>query len=201
MKLKFIVAPILAVCMFATGCSFAWVGTLEGYLKIAAPAIIQILELIALAKGSSVNPLTIAKVNGDASALQSLAASIDKASQQNVPSACAAFNVGLQTFVADLPQLETIGQVPNPTKQAQIQDAVLLAQGVLADIETPVKACQASSPAEASLSMAAAASRIKSPDNFVKQYNAVMGRASDTKKLKIHLYSKSVRILSLGFAQ
>lgn len=201
MKLKFLVAPIMAVCMFATGCSFAWVGTLEGYLKIAAPAIVQILELIALAKGVSVNPALVAKVNGDAAALQTLAASIDKASQQDIPSSCAAFNVGLQTFIADLPTLESIGQVSNPTHQAQIQDALLLAQGVVGDIEAPIKACQAQSPVKASFALAVASTRIKSPSDFVSQYNKVMDRDSATKSLKIHLHSKTVRTLTLGFAQ
>lgn len=201
MKLKFIVAPILAVCMFATGCSTAWLSTAEGYLKIAAPAIIQILELVALAKGVTISPAVRAKVTGDAAALQTLAASIDKADKQNIPTACAAFNVGLQTFVTDVPTLETIGQVNNPKKQAQIQDALWLAQGVIADIEAPIAACQNSSSVKASFTLAVAASRIKSPDNFVKQYNAVMDRDSDTKKLKIHLHSRSVRILTLGFAQ
>lgn len=200
MKFK-LIAFALSLCMLTTGCSLAWVGTLEGYLKISAPAIIQILELVALAKGTTVNSSVIAKINGDAAALQSLAVSIDKAGQQNIPSSCAAFNVGLQTFISDLPTLESIGQVSNPTRQAQIQDALLLAQGVVGDIETPIAACQAQSPVKASFTLAVASTRVKSPSDFVSQYNKVMDRASETKSLKIHLHGAAVRTLTLGLAQ
>src|SRR5579872_4275049 len=117
MKKNAMLALVLSATMIGVGCSATWFSTFQGYLAIAAPAAINVLELIALAKGVAVSPAVISKLNGDSKALQTLAQSVANASSQNLPNACAAFNVGVSTFVADVPTLEQVGNVTNPTTQ------------------------------------------------------------------------------------
>jgi hypothetical protein len=171
---------------------------LNGYLSVAAPAIVNILTLIAMARGQAVNPAVVAKVQADAKNVQALVQSVESATQGNIPTACSALNVAIQTFAADLPTLEQIGQISNPTMLIQIQDGVTLAQSTISALESPIAACQSAPAAQRSELVLAAASRVKSPSDFVSQYNKIMAREAATKKLKIHIHSKFMRTVSFG---
>jgi hypothetical protein len=196
--MKKVLALVLAVTMATVGCSAAWVSTFESYLAIAGPAVIQILEIVALAKGAAVSPAVIAKVNGDAKALQTLVQSIQTASAANLPTACAAFNEGVKVFAADVPTLEQIGQLSNPTTQAQVADALQLVESTIAEIETPIASCQTSG---ASFKTAVAASRVKSPSDFASQYNKIMARDKTTSKYRVHVHGKFTRYATFGIAK
>lgn len=200
MKTKFL-ALTLSLAMLATGCSAAWFSTFQGYLAIAAPAVINVLEIIALARGTVINPATLAKINGDSTALQSLAKSVADATSQNLPNACFAFNAGVKTFAADIPTLEQIGNIGNATTQAQVEDAIVLLQNTITEIETPIAACQGSSPKMASYSAAVAAAHVKSPSDFTTQYNTIMKRQGATKKYQVHIHGWLVRKATLGMAK
>jgi hypothetical protein len=195
---KTIIALVLTCTMLTVGCTAAWLTTFDSWLAIAAPVIVDILDIAALAKGVPVNPATVAKVNGDAKALQVLVASIQSADSANLPNACAAFNQGLATFVADVPTLEQIGQISNPTTEAQITDALTLVQSTVSELEIPIASCATSGASKATL---AAVSRVKSPSDFAGQYNAIMKRQASTKKYQVHVHSKFVRVLSFGVAK
>jgi hypothetical protein len=196
--MKKVLALVLAVTMATVGCSAAWVSTFEGYLAVAGPVAIQILEIIAMAKGVAVNPATIAKTTGDAKALGVLVKSIQTASAANLPTACAAFNEGVKVFVADVPTLEQIGQLSNPITQGQVADAVQLFESTVAEIETPIASCQTSG---ASFKTAVAASRVKSPSDFASQYNKIMARDKATSKYRVHVHSKFTRVATFGIAK
>jgi len=194
--MKKIVLPVLlGATILLAGCSATWLSTFESYLAVAGPVAIQILEFVALAKGVAVSPAVIAKTNGDAKALETLAQSISSATAENLPNACAAFNAGVATFAADVPTLEQIGQVSNPTTQAQIEDAVSLFQSTVAEIETPIAACQTSG---ASFKTLAAASRVKSPSDFAAQYNKIMARDKATKGYRVHVHNWFLRGVTAG---
>ena len=53
MKVSLAVAVVLG--MLCTGCSTAWVSTLDSILAAAAPALINILQIVAVAEGLPVN--------------------------------------------------------------------------------------------------------------------------------------------------
>jgi hypothetical protein len=86
----------------------------------------------------------------------------------------------------------------NPTKQAQIADALALFQSAVAEIETPIAACQTSG---ASFKTLAAASRVKSPSDFAAQYNKIMARDKATKGYRVHVHNWFVRSLTFGKAK
>lgn len=195
MKNRILIAAVLATTMFATACSATWMTTFDSYLAVAGPVLVQVLELIALAQGKTVSPALLAKVQGDSKALGVLAQSVTDATNDNLPTACAAFNAGISTFAADAPTLEQIGQVSNPKTQAQIEDALALLQSTVSEIELPIAACQNAASPYTALKLA---SRVKSPANFVSQYNTVMARDETTKRFEVHQHTKTLRVLSFG---
>src|ERR1039458_2628080 len=70
----------LSLAMVCTACSTAWVSTLDSILAAAAPALIDILQIVAVANGQPVNGNLEAKINADATVIKTLAADFAKAS-------------------------------------------------------------------------------------------------------------------------
>jgi hypothetical protein len=64
----------LSLAMFCTGCSTAWVTILDSILAAAAPALINILQIVAMANGQPVNSNLTAKINADAAVIKTLRA-------------------------------------------------------------------------------------------------------------------------------
>ena len=53
----------LSLAMFCTACSTAWVSTLDSILAAAAPALINILQVVAVANGRPLNGTLAVKIN------------------------------------------------------------------------------------------------------------------------------------------
>jgi hypothetical protein len=187
---------LLCVAMVATGCSAAWLNQFESYAKIAGPILIQILEIVSVAKGVPVNPALVAKINADQKAVTTLANSINTAASADLPNTCAAFNQSVQTFAADLVAIEQLANI-GPNTAGEIGAAVGIAQAAIQEIEAPVAACaNAPSPAAAKQILKAAALTVKSPNDTVKRFNAVVD-----KRHHVHLHSYPVRVATFGYLQ
>ena len=190
------IALVLCVLMIATGCSTAWLAPFENYVKIAGPILIQILEIVSVAKGVPVNPALAAKITADQAAVTALANSINSATSANLPTTCSAFNQAVATFAGDLSQIEQLANI-GPNTAGEIGAAVGIAQAAIQEIEAPVAACaSAPSPAAAKQILKAAALTVKSPNETVKRFNAVVD-----KKHHVHLHSLPVRAVTFGYLQ
>jgi len=192
----------LALCLVGTlmlaGCSTAWLSTFEGYLQIAGPILIQILDVISIAKGTPVNSQLVAKIQADQAAVNTLAKSVQAAAAQNVTGTCAQFNVAVQTFAGDLTAIEALGQVNNPTTQSQINAAMQIAQQAINEVEAPIAAC-AVAPTQAKALAALHGSATTSTwtaNDCVRRFNAVMD-----KKHHVHLHNAFIRVVSFGKLQ
>jgi len=64
---------LLSLAMFCAACSTAWVSTLDSILAAAAPALINILQIVAVANGQPMNTNLEAKINADATVIKTLA--------------------------------------------------------------------------------------------------------------------------------
>ena len=191
-----LIAVMLCVLMVATGCSTAWLSQFESYVKIAGPILIQILEVVSVAKGVPVSPALVAKINADQTAVNTLANSINSASAANLPTTCAAFNQAVATFAGDLTQIEQLANV-GPNTAGEIGAAVGIAQAAIQEIEAPLAACaNAPSPAAARQILKAAALTVKSPNDTVKRFNSVVD-----KKHHVHLHSFPARVATFGYLQ
>ena len=186
----------LCLTLFASGCSVAWLSTLENYIKIAGPILIQILDIVSLAKGQPPNVALQAKITADQAAVSQLADSISAANSANLPTTCAAFNQAVSTLAGDLNSIEQLANI-GPGTSGEIQSALGIAQAAIQEVEAPIQACQSTpNPAVALVRLQAAAVKVASPDDVVARFNAVVD-----KKHRVHLHSTAVRWLSFGIAK
>lgn len=193
---KTLLCTVLIATMAFTGCSAAWLSSFDNYVKIAGPILIQILNIVALAKGVPVPPALAAKIQADQTAVDTLANSVAKASSANLPNTCAAFNEAVSTFAGDLSAIEQLGNV-GPNTAGEIGAAVGIAQAAIQKVEAPIAACaSAPSPAAAKAVLKSAALTVTSPNDVLKRFNAVVD-----KKHQVHLHSFVVRKLSFGRMQ
>lgn len=193
---KSLLCTVLIATLVATGCSVAWLSTFDNYVKIAGPILIQILDIVSLAKGTPVNPALQAKITADQAAVNALASSVSTASAANLPSTCAAFNQAVSTFSSDLSAIEQLANV-GPSTAGEIGAAIGIAQAAIAEVEAPIAACASSpSPAAAKAILKSAALTVKSPNDVLKRFNSVVD-----KKHQVHLHSYAVRKLTFGRLQ
>lgn len=194
---KSLIALILAATMITAGCSTAWVSTLDAILAAAAPALVDILQIIAISKGTPLNEQLASKINADAAAVKSLAADFSTASAAAGPGICVQLNIALNTYSADQQQVLALAQVSDPATQTKITLLSNLVVGTVAAITAVIPACQATTA-----KLAEPPLKLKT---FVNDYNAILTAKTGnptldaaTKKLKLHNHSKFVRYATAG---
>src|SRR5271165_4419190 len=102
---------VLSLAMFCTACSTAWVSTLDSILAAAAPALVNILQIVALANGQPVNTNLEAKINADATVIKTLAGDFAKASSSAAPGVCSQLNAAIGDYQADQALVLQVAQV------------------------------------------------------------------------------------------
>jgi len=192
-------AAALTLVMLCTACSTAWVSTLNSILAAAAPALINILQIVALAQGQPLNTNLEAKINADATVIKTLAADFAKASSASAPGLCQQFQAGVNTYASDQQLVLQTAQVKDANTQTKITMLVDLVAGTVSAITAAIPSCQ---------NTAAFRSLYSAPYNvstFVDDYNRVLVTPTGnsvvdgaTPKLTLHRHSKMMRIITLG---
>lgn len=192
----------LSLAMFCTACSTAWVSTLDSILAAAAPALIDILQIVAVANGKPLNSGLAAKINTDAAAIKTLAADFSGASKLAAPGVCSQLQAAVNVYQADQQMVLSVAQVSDVNTQTKITLLSGLVAGTVDAILAVIPACQG--PAAKTLK----ASPPLNLKNFVTSYNAILtaktGNASVdavTLKLKLHRHSRLVRSVTFGRLQ
>jgi hypothetical protein len=203
LSMKATLAVALAVAVLSTGCSTAWVATLDSILAAAAPALINILQIVAVAQGQPINSNLVAKINADTTAIKTLAADFTKASSGSAPGICQELQAGVNAYEADQQLVLQVAQVSDPMTQTKIAMLADLVAGTVSAITAAIPSCQS----------AAAFRNLKvvppySVSTFVVHYNRILAAATGnpavdaaTPKLKLHRHSKLVRIATIGRLQ
>ena len=101
MSAKNTLAVTLAFAMLSTACSITWVATLDSVVAAAAPALINILQIVAVANGQPLNSGLAAKISTDATAIKTLAADFAKVSPASVPGVCRQLQMAVSVYEAD----------------------------------------------------------------------------------------------------
>jgi hypothetical protein len=191
---------VLSLAMFCTACSTAWVSTLDSILAAAAPALINILQIVAVANGQPVNANLAAKINADATIIKTLAGDFAKASSGSAPSVCQRLQAAVGVYQADQQLVLQIAQVGDPNTQTKITLLADLVAGTVNAILAVMPSCQ----------NAAVARNMKnappySVSTFADHYNRILlaptGNAAvdaATPKLQLHRHSKLVRAVTFG---
>jgi len=110
----------LSLAMFCTACSTAWVSTLDSVLAAAAPALINILQIVAVANGQPVNSNLIAKINADATVVKTLAGDFAMASSLASPGVCSQLQAAISTYQDDQTLVLQAAQVSDQNTQTKI---------------------------------------------------------------------------------
>jgi hypothetical protein len=191
---------VLSLAMLCTACSTAWVSTLDSILAAAAPALINILQIVAVANGQPVNANLAAKINADATIIKTLAGDFGKASSGSAPGVCQQLQAAVGVYQADQQLVLQIAQVGDPNTQTKITLLADLVAGTVNAILAVIPSCQ---NAAVTRNMKTAPSY--SVSTFADHYNSILlaptGNAAvdaATPKLKLHQHSKLVRAVTFG---
>jgi hypothetical protein len=191
---------VLSLSMLCTACSTAWVSTLDSILAAAAPALINILQIVAIANGQPINGNLTAKINADVTVIKTLAADFAKASAGSAPGVCQQLQASVGAYQADQALVLQVAQVSDPNTQTKITLLAGLVASTVQAITAVIPSCQnAASPA-----------RFKaippySVTTFAAHYNSILlaptGNAvvdAATQKLRLHQHSQLVRVITFG---
>ncbi len=200
MKHAFIV--VLCFAIFCTACSTAWVSTLDSILAAAAPALINILQIVAVANGRPVNSKLAATIDADAAAIKALAGDFAIASSSAASGVCQQLQAAVGTYQADQQLVLQVAQVNDPNTQMKITLLAGLVAGTVNAITAVIPSCQNASPRDFK------AAPPYSVSTFTAHYNSILiaptGNAAvdaATRKLKLHQHSAVVRALTFGQLQ
>ena len=201
--MKTILVFTLSAAIFLTSCSTAWISTIDSILAVAAPALVNILQIVSVASGQPLNSNLAAKINTDASAIKLLAGDFAKASSASAPGFCQQLQAAISTYQTDQQLVLQVGQVSDTNTQTKITLLADLVAGTVQAITAVIPSCQNT----ASARDLEAQPPLKL-QNFVTEYNAILkvktGNAAVdaiTPKLTIHQHSRIDRALTLGRLQ
>jgi len=190
----------LSFVMFCTACSTAWVSTLDSILAAAAPALINILQIVAVANNQPVNSNLAAKINADAAVIKTLAADFAKASSGAAPGKCSQLQAAVADYQADQALVLQVAQVSDPNTQTKITLLANLVAGTVDAITAVIPSCQ-----NAASTQSMKATPPYSVSTFADHYNSILvaktGNAAVdamTPKLKLYRHSKFVRAITFG---
>lgn len=195
MKRLLVIGLICAMC--STACSTAWVLTLDSIMSAAAPALIDILQIVALANGENVSATQVSKINNDAAAIRDLASEFARASAVAAPGVCSQLQAAIGAYQADEALVLSAAQVSDPNTEAKITLLSNLVEGTVDAILGVIPSCQLSHAARFE------AAPPVSVKNFVATYNAILTAKTGnpavdamTEELMLHRHRKVVRTLS-----
>jgi hypothetical protein len=197
---KSLLALVTALALLCTACNTAWVKTFDSIVAASAPALINILEIVAVANGTPVDSALQAKVNADATALKTLANDFASASASAAPGVCSQVKAQIGVYQTDIVLIESVAQVKDPNTQIKITLLSNLVSGTAQVLLTVIPSCNESAV------RGFHAAPPYSLTSFVGHYNNILvaptGNAAvdgKTKKLVLHEHGKLARSVTFGF--
>jgi hypothetical protein len=201
-------ALILCCTMFLSGCG--WLSTAESILSAAAPALLNILQIVAVVNGRPMDSGLAAKINGDAANLKTVLSDYAAAQAAAKPGMCPQLQAALNLYESDLPLVMQVAQVSDQNTQSKILILSGLIVGVFNTLEPLIPGCQAPPSASVRTMTANLNLRPATVDlhTFIPAYNAALTSPTGnptldeaTKRMKLHRHSKAVRIITFGIAK
>src|SRR5713226_8979478 len=152
MNMKFsksILAAILALAMFATGCSTSWVTEAIAITNGLLPVAVNVIQLVTAMQGSGTSSGDVAlaqkwatAVSADLTVVQTLLIQYNSAAAADKPGVLNRLNDALQVVSSDLGTLLPALHITNPQTQAKVTAIVGLVDAELRSIEALVAAAQ-----------------------------------------------------------
>lgn len=188
---------VLSLAMIAQGCAFS-VSQFEAVLQEVGPAVLTVLQIVALVKGGTANTALPAKIDSDVAGLEKLYTDWQAADATSKAGVEAQINTSFAVLTADLGTVFSIAQVSDVRTQEKISALLGLIQSAvqIAEAAIPNPATKAGKP------LALTASGLA--DSYDKILVAKTGNAAVdayTPTRKIHNHGKFLRTLTLGVAK
>jgi hypothetical protein len=194
---------VLSLAMLSTACSTAWISALDAILASAAPALINILQIVAVANGKPASSSLIAKIDADAAAIKTLAANFAAASSAATPGVCEQLQAAVSAYQADQQLVLQLAQVSDSNTQTKITLLVDLVAGTVSEITAVIPSCE-----NAASFRSRKGALPYSVSSFVSHYNRILvaptGNAAvdaASQKLKLHQHSQLMRTVTFGRLQ
>ncbi len=186
-------------------CVFDRLGsTLDSILAAAAPALINILQIAAIADGQPVNAGLAAKVNADAALIKTLAGDFAQTSAASAPGVCQQLQSAIGAYQSDQQLVLQLAQVSDPNTQTKITLLSNLVAGTVEAITAVIPSCQ-NAASKQTFKAAPPSSALLGHGSLQQRSNRSHGerggRCSATPKLKLYRHSKLVRSMTFGLLQ
>jgi hypothetical protein len=198
-----VLVTVLFLAVFDTACSTAWVSTLDSILAAAAPALINILQIVAVANGQPANSNLAAKINTDATVIKTLAGDFAQASSGSASGICQQLQAAVNAYQTDQQLVLQAAQVSDSNTQAKIMLLTDLVTGTVDAIAAVIPSCENTASLHNMNAMPP-----YSISTFAAHYNRILvtptGNAAvdaATQKLKLHQHSKVMRVVTFGRLQ
>lgn len=189
---KVMLASVLSLSLFTYGCSPA---QFFAVLNEVAPAIVNILQIIAIFTGHPANTVIASKVGADVASVEKLYSDYQAANTTDKPGIRDNINTGFQVLQADLSTVYSVAQVSDPNTQAKVAALIALVKSSVGIAEAII------SP------KASAAPTTLDADKILDSYNKILVAKTGvaridaaTPHMKLHKHSTPVRVLTLGYA-
>jgi hypothetical protein len=204
--MKQLLVVALSAAMFCTACSTAWISTLDSILAAAAPALIDILQIVAASNGSLVSADEVSKIDIDVAAIKTLASDFASSSMLAAPGVCSQLRSAIAVYQQDQQFVFLTAQVSNAATQTKIALLSDLVAGTADAMLAVMPSCKGS--ASAGFKSAAPLSAPRNIQTFVASYNAILtAKTGDvavdaiTGKLRLRQHSNLLRAITFGKLQ
>jgi hypothetical protein len=200
---KGLLAILLCYTLVLQGCSLAWVGTLDRILAAAAPALNNVLTIVALASNKPVNQVLEDKITADAASLKKLATDFANASG-TTPTTCQEVQAAAQILNDDAATVLSIVQSVGPAG-GNLPAIFAAADAFVVVLVGLIPSC--ASPAALKSGIPAKVAKID-VGAMVRNYNAAVTKPSGNaavdswaKQCKLPEHGRFVHILTLGMVK
>lgn len=197
---KSLAIAMVGTLLATTACSTSWLTTLDDILAVAAPALVNILNIFAVAENQQPNVALAAQITADTSRVKSLAHDFANASSSAAPGVCEQLNAAVSVYSQDEQQVIALARVKDPAVQSKIAVLSGLVATTIQSITSVIPNC-----ADAAKARRYAAEPPMNLKRFVADYDATLvaptgNTAVDkaTPKMKLHKGSRVAHYASFG---
>jgi hypothetical protein len=196
---KIALAMVLSCALVAQGCSQSQVNAV---LNEIGPAVLTILQIIAVVKGTPVNTSLSSKVNSDVASVETLYTDFSSASATSKPGIEGQLNAAMGVLNNDLNDIYNVAQVSDKNTQAKITALVGL-------IGTAINIVEATLPSTPSAMKASLQPTALNASGLADSWNKILVAKTGNAKVddftkhahKIHNHGFFVRTITVGVAK
>lgn len=197
---KGIIVAALALTLTLSGCSFT-TSDFNQILNEVGPAVVTVLQIVALVEGSPANGSIGPKISSDVAAIEQLHSDFSNAATANKASIVAELNAAFTTLQLDLTTIFKLAAVKDTATQIKITALLQLITSAVQIAENAVPNLNVTPAIKITY-----ASKVQfTPAEFVDSYNKLLIAKTGIARVdaytptrKLHLHSKLARTISLG---